>query len=89
MDEWVRAQLAAGLPAFRGSAIAGTVAVNQELLNELLAQWLAAQARGGAASGALDVRQLLPFLKQAAVRAEEGRVLVDFEVSVGERNERS
>jgi hypothetical protein len=90
MDEWVRAQVAAGLPAFRGSAIAGTVAVNQELLNELLAQWLAAQAQGGgAATGAPDVRQLLPFLKQAAVRAEAGRVLVDFEVSVGERDERS
>jgi hypothetical protein len=83
MDEWVRVQLAAGLPAFRGSAIAGTLAVNQELLNELLARWLAAQATGGSEpAGAPDVRQLLPFLKQAALRAEEGRLLVDFQVAV-------
>lgn len=83
MDEWVRAQLAAGLPAFRGSAIAGTLAINQELLNELLAQWLAAQAAGGSAPARPpDVRQLLPFLKQAALRAEQGRLLVDFQVAV-------
>ena len=80
MDEWVRSQLAAGLPAFRGSAIAGTLAVNQELLNELLAQWLS-QARGAASTG-LDVSQLLPFLKQASIRAETGTVLVDFEISI-------
>jgi hypothetical protein len=80
MDEWMRAQLAAGLPAFRGSAIAGTLAVNQELLNKLLTQWLA--AGGSAPVGAPDVRQLLPFLKRAALRAEEGRLLVDFQVAV-------
>jgi hypothetical protein len=81
MDEWMRAQLAAGLPAFRGSAIAGTLAVNQELLNELLAQWLSQQARGAASTGT-DVNQLLPFLKQASIRAETGKVLVDFQVSI-------
>jgi hypothetical protein len=81
MDEWMRAQLAAGLPAFRGSAIAGTLAVNQELLNELLAKWLSQQVQGAASTGT-DVNQLLPFLKQASIRAETGKVLVDFQVSV-------
>jgi hypothetical protein len=82
MDEWIRAQLASGLPAFRGSAFAGTLAVNQELLNELLAKWLAQQARDAATPAAPDVSQLLPFLKQAAIRAETGKLLVDFQISI-------
>jgi len=83
MDEWLQAQLAAGLPALRGSAISGTVAVNQELLNELLANWLAAQSgAGGATPGGLDVNRLLPLLKHAAIRVEQGTLLVDFEISV-------
>jgi hypothetical protein len=83
MHEWVQAQLAAGLPAFRGSAISGTVALNQELLNELLAQWLAAKAQGANGSaGGFDLSHLLPFLEQARVSAEAGTVLVDFQISV-------
>jgi hypothetical protein len=83
MDEWIRAQLASGLPAFRGSAFTGTLAVNQELLNEMLAKWLAQQARDAATPAAApDVSQLLPFLKQAAVRAETGKLLVDFQISI-------
>ena len=84
MDEWMRAQLAAGLPALSGSTITGTVALNQDLLNELVAKWLAATGeRAGAPAGAPDLgQQLLPFLKQASIRAETGRVLVDFHISV-------
>jgi hypothetical protein len=83
MDEWVHAQLAAGLPGLRGSAISGTLAMKQELINELLAQWLAAKAQSaGTSSRAPDLSQLLPFLKQAAVRAEAGAVLVDFQISI-------
>ena len=45
MREWIEAQLAAGLPAFAGSAMSGTVAVKQEALNELIAKWLANKPR--------------------------------------------
>jgi hypothetical protein len=83
MDEWIQAQLAAGLPAFRGSTMAGTVAVNQELLNELVRRWLAAARQPSAArSGAGDLGQLLPFLTHASIRAETGQVLVDFKIDV-------
>jgi len=83
MDEWLQAQLSAGLPAFRGSAISGTIAVNQELLNELLANWLAAQSGSGSPRPeGLDVNRLVPFLKEAAIRVEQGTLLVDFEISV-------
>lgn len=84
MDEWLQAQLAAGLPAFRGSTVSGTLALNQDLLNELLANWLASQtseARGGSPA-AFDVNRLLPMLKQASIRVEPGTVLVDFQVGV-------
>ena len=83
MDEWIQAQLAAGLPALRGSVITGTVALNQELLNELVAKWLAATGEPTSTrSGAADLRQLRPFLKQASIRAETGTVLVDFQISI-------
>jgi hypothetical protein len=82
MDDWVRAQLAEGLPAFRGSAIAGTLAVNQDLLNDLLAQWLSQRDRSQGTATGPDVHQLLKFLKQASIRAETGTVLVDFQISV-------
>jgi hypothetical protein len=83
MDEWMQAQLAAGLPAFRGSTIAGTIALNQDLLNELVGQWLAAAGkRTGGSAGGPELTQLLPFLKQALIRAETGTVLVDFQIVV-------
>jgi hypothetical protein len=80
MTDWVAKQLAAGLPAFAGTAISGTVAVKDDLVNELLQQWLA--ARGGAAGPPLDLEQIKPFIKSATVRAEHGAVLVDFSISV-------
>lgn len=83
MREWFEAQLKAGLPAFAGSAVSGTLSVRQELLNELLTRWLADSQKGGQASSPpVDLAQLTPLIKSAAVRAEPGRVLVDFSIAV-------
>jgi hypothetical protein len=83
MDEWLRSQLAAGLPALRGSVITGTASLHQELLNELVGTWLASTTqRPGAPALGVDLAQLRPFLKQASVRAETGTVLVDFQISI-------
>jgi hypothetical protein len=83
MEEWIQAQLAAGLPAFAGTAISGTVAVKQELLNEVLARWIAEQGgRTSARAGAIDMTQAMRHLKHAAVRAEGGTLSVDFKVEV-------
>ena len=80
MREWFQAQLAAGLPAFRGSSVSGTLAVRQEMVTELLAQWLAAANGGGDMPVPADtVRKIV---KSVSVRAEPGTVLVDFTVSV-------
>jgi hypothetical protein len=84
MREWLQAQLAAGLPALSGSAISGTIAVKQELINELLARWLAESAQQPASSqtATLDFSRAAHLVKHAAVRAEPGTVLVDFKVSI-------
>jgi hypothetical protein len=81
MREWFDAQLAAGLPAFAGTTMSGTVAVKQELLNELLAGWLN-NGNPGRAAVPVDLDRLKTFVKRAAVRAEAGTVLVDFTVAV-------
>jgi hypothetical protein len=81
MREWFDAQLAAGLPAFAGTTMSGTVAVKQELLNELLAGWLN-NGNPGRPAVPVDLDRLKTFVKRAAVRAEAGTVLVDFTVAV-------
>ncbi len=80
MRDWFEAQLAAGLPAFAGSHVSGTLAVKQELLNELLAKWLADGGPIGATR--LDVGAAKRAVKSASVRAEAGTLLVDFEISI-------
>lgn len=84
MREWLQQQLDGGLTGFSGSSLSGTIAVKEELLNELVAQWLAAKAGGVPAPPAppIDPAKLLAHVKQLAVRAETGRILVDFKVSV-------
>lgn len=84
MQEWFTRQIAEGLPALRGTAISGTLAVRQELINELLSQWLASMATAAAPSRTPppDLTPVAGALKRAAVRAENGTVYVDFDVAV-------
>ena len=81
MREWIERQLAAGLPAFGGSSVTGTLALKQELLNELVTEWLTATTTGGT-TPPVDIERLKPLVKRLAVRAEPGTVLVDFTVAV-------
>ena len=83
MREWIEAQLKAGLPAFAGSKIAGTLAVKQELINELLAQWLADTTQpSGTVKTLPDLSQSKNVVKEAVIRAEPGVVLVDFKIAI-------
>ena len=84
MREWFEAQLAAGLPALSGSHLSGTLAVKQEMVNELIAQWLASESAPGGtgASPALDLGKARAAIKSAAVRGEPGRILVDFDIQI-------
>jgi hypothetical protein len=82
MRDWFEAQLATGFPALAGSTVQGTLALRQELLNELLAKWLAETQRPEGVTPRLDLRPGLRFLRSAAVRVEPGTVLVDFKIAV-------
>lgn len=81
MRAWFEAQLAAGLPAFAGTSLSGTVAVKDELINQLLKEWMAGRT-GAANAPAVDAKSLLRHVTNAAVRAEQGRILVDFGFTV-------
>ena len=83
MQNWIQTQLASGFPALAGTAVSGTVAVRQELLNELLTELL--QKSGTAEPrpvGGPDFAHLAKFVKMASVRAEQGTVLIDFKIAV-------
>jgi hypothetical protein len=83
MREWFQSQLAAGLPAFTGSTVTGTLVVQQELLNDLLARVLSeSAARGEVLTAPLARGRALSALKSVVVRAEAGKLLVDFTIAV-------
>ena len=82
MREWFESQLASGLPALAGTTMSGTLALRDELLNELLDKFLA-QARAGTPPKApVDFGRSVDVIKAARIRAETGRVLIDFEINV-------
>jgi hypothetical protein len=81
MRDWIAAQLAAGLPAFAGSKLSGTLVVKQEAVNELIAKWLAADSAPSEAPR-VDLRVLRTAIKSATVRAETGKLLIDIEISL-------
>lgn len=81
------------LADFAGLRVSGTLPVKQEILNDLLQTVLKdmqaapdstptpASLDKPAASG-VDPKRFLKFVKKAEVRAEEGRLVLDFDVSV-------
>ena len=82
MRQWFEAQLSAGLPALAGSEVSGTLALKQELLNQLLADWLSQGPREAAGEVKMDLAQLKHFVKAAQVRADAGTVFVEFRVAI-------
>jgi hypothetical protein len=82
MRAWLEAQLAAGLPAFAGSEMSGTVAVKQEALNELIATWLAANTPASTAPAKFDLSRARAAIKQARIRGETGTILLGFDIRI-------
>lgn len=91
LQAWVRDQLAAGLPAFAGARVTGTVPLPVTVLNELIAQGLAdavaaspsAAPAPRADTGTPDLATLLRLVRHVRVDAAPGVVTLDFEVGVG------
>jgi hypothetical protein len=82
MQDWLKTQLANGLPAFAGSSLTGTLSVRQELATELLTELLRDTGTAPRATGSADLSLVAKLVKTIAVRAEDGTVMIDFKISV-------
>ena len=80
----MKKQIENGFPAFAGTKLSGTVAVEQSLLNDLLQEWLTAtaQPKSPAPTSGVDLTSLRKLVKEASVRADQGVVMVDFKIAV-------
>ena len=90
LQEWVRAQLAAGLPALAGTRVSGRVPIQVDLLNDLIAGALSELARprdpaNSAARGSalpMDLPTLIRHVRRLRVDAAPGTVTLDFEIGI-------
>lgn len=88
LQGWLRGQLASGLPALAGARVAGTVPIQVDLLNELIAGALAEAAQpaptaGGQPAGLpLPLPTLAKMVRHLRVDAAPGTVTLDFEIGV-------
>src|SRR5829696_4406588 len=73
MNEWLREQIANGFSSFKGAALSGSIPVKEELINELIAHYLAT-ADETRATPAFDARELLRFIAKATIHADTGVV---------------
>ena len=92
MDELIRRFIENGFADFEGMHITGTIPVRQEIVNEVIAAVLkgeiplpGATATGGASGGGegkpkLPVTALVKMVQRAEVQADDGRIVVTFEV---------
>ena len=84
MREWLERQVAAGLPALAGTELRGTIAVNPELINQFIAQWLSAppSVASSPTPSSLDWSRLRSLIRSTVVRSEANRILIDLDVRV-------
>jgi hypothetical protein len=82
MQDWLTMQLAHGLPAFAGSSLSGTLSVRQELATAVLNELLREPGSAPKASTGSDFAGLVKFVKEIAVRADAGAVMIDFKISI-------
>jgi hypothetical protein len=97
VEELIRRFIENGFADFEGMQISGTVPVQQEIINEVIAATLrgeipipgaSASSEGGGASRSGDGRpkmklplpELLKMVQRADVQAQEGRIIINFEV---------
>ena len=82
MQDWLMAQMRDGFPAFRGASLAGTIPVKEELINELLAEWLAQAPAGASAQPPFDLNQFVSFIKTLSIHADAGVVTVHVDARI-------
>ena len=82
MQEWLKEQLARGFVDFQGTTLTGAIPVKEELINRLMAQYLAQAGQEAAPRPAPDIAQLVRFVRSATIHAEPGVVTLRFEAGV-------
>jgi hypothetical protein len=82
MEVWLKAQIAAGFPAFAGARFSGSIPLSEKLLNELLQEWLKNPAGGGAAPSGMDLGQWAKRVSLAKIEVTPGVLTVQFEVKL-------
>jgi hypothetical protein len=82
MEEWLRAQWANGFAAFQGASLSGSIPVKEELINQLIAGFLAQAPHPAATQPALDPRLVVPFVKKATIHADAGVVTLHLDLAI-------
>jgi hypothetical protein len=82
MDEWLKEQLARGFGDFAGTTISGSIPVKEELINQLIARYLAQGGTPAPSRLPVNPGQLARFVRSATVHAEPGVVTLRFEIGV-------
>lgn len=96
MDELIRRFIESGFADFEGLHITGTIPIRQEIINEVIAAVLKGDipvpgAEGGASGTAgsggegrpkpeLPLPELLKMIQRTEVQADNGRIIINFEV---------
>ena len=76
MQDWLKAQLASGFADFSGATLSGVIPVKDSLVNEWIAEFLAAAREPSAAAPSFDARPLATLVHSATIQAEPGVITV-------------
>lgn len=91
MQNLINKHISNGFAEFEGLNITGSIPVKQELINELIAEISqngirsTPQSQPNSSSSPkpdIDINDLFRLIKRAEVRIYEGRIILDFEISV-------
>jgi len=89
MHDLINKHLANGFSDFKGLKIEGSLPVTEETINEFISEMLINTAksapniaRASSSDLGLDIGSFLSLVKRAEIKAEQGKVTLEFEVSV-------
>ena len=82
MDEWLKDQFARGFVDFEGTTVSGAIPIKTDLINLLIARYLAQPGPVALAGPSLDAAQLVRFVRAATVEAGPGVVTLRFDIGI-------
>jgi hypothetical protein len=91
VQDLLNKHIANGFSDFEGLNITGIIPVKQEIINEVIAEFLQSGAQPASppqpdldtpSSPGLDIKGLLKLVKKVEVKAADGKVIVGFQIAV-------